>query len=372
MSKKTVPRKLTLGVLCGVVLGITLTAGLWPFHAPRNQVHWLRDQDGLHFGKRGSIKSSGEVPISVSKADAALSLEAWLEPDTEEGLHTILAFYDPENATIPFALRQYRDGLYIDNSGDPQSPGKRRFGVGDVFHPGRRVFVTITSDTQKTSVYANGLLVRAYPAVGGPIKNLSGELVMANSPIELNGWTGNVLGLAMYSKKLTPVQVVRHFQSWTKSHNPEIGGDEAPVALYLFNERSGNIVYNHAGSGPQLVIPERYFVLHPHFLRAAWAEFEFNRSYWKDVGVNVIGLTPLGFVFCAFFSSVLGLRRAGWATIGLGLAVSLTIELLQVLLPTRQSGTTDLITNTLGTAIGVMFYRNAKVRAQLARLGFSE
>ena len=51
--------KNVLAVICIAVLCITLTLGLWPFHAPKNDVVWLNNQDGLHFGPYGSAISSG-------------------------------------------------------------------------------------------------------------------------------------------------------------------------------------------------------------------------------------------------------------------------------------------------------------------------
>jgi len=64
----------------------------------------------------------------------------------------------------------------------------------------------------------------------------------------------------------------------------------------------------------------------------------------------------------AYFALVHKTKRAGLVTIILGFAVSLTIEVLQAYPPTRDSGSTGLITNTLGTWMGVMLYNAARAQ----------
>ena len=126
------------------------------------------------------------------------------------------------------------------------------------------------------------------------------------------------------------------------------------MARYLFNEGEGNVVHNQVDSATSLVIPERFFILHQEFLERPWDEFKPGWDYWQDVAVNIAGFVPLGFFFQAYFSVTRRSKSTFWITIALGFAVSLTIEVSQAFLPTRDSGMTDLITNTSGTALGAI------------------
>jgi glycopeptide antibiotics resistance protein len=61
-------------------------------------------------------------------------------------------------------------------------------------------------------------------------------------------------------------------------------------------------------------------------------------------------------------------RKTVLATIVLGAVFSLTIEVLQWYIPMRDSGTTDILTNTLGTALGAVLYRSGTLHALFDRL----
>jgi glycopeptide antibiotics resistance protein len=162
-----------------------------------------------------------------------------------------------------------------------------------------------------------------------------------------------MFGLAIYDRELTAAEALLHYQSWKKHGHP----DANEIALYLFDEKTGNEIHNHAAAGGELYIPGNYTVVDQVFLRPLWEEFDFTRSYWSGNLKNVVGFIPTGFCFYAYLLASWPAKRALLITVVLGFLVSLTIEVLQAYLPTRDSGTTDLITNTLGTYAGVLCYR---------------
>jgi VanZ family protein len=358
MIRRRIPGLVCAAVLCGI-----LVAGLVPFKRPRNAVTWLGNENGLRFGTYATILSSGAFP--AAQDESSCSLEIWLQPGAASATNTILAFSTPENP-LQFVVHQYRSSLILKRQIQDEQYRTQTIGIDGVFRQIKAVFVTLTSGAQKTSMYVDGTLAKSFPEfrLG---KDCMGELVVGTSPVGNDRWSGHLLGLAIYQAELTPAQILQHFGSWTTQGRPEISENEHATAVYLFDERTGNVVHNSVRPGIDLSIPERYSLLHERFLEPFWKEYKPGRSYWSDIVINIAGFIPLGFFFCAYWSSVRPIKHAVLTTVVLGFAVSLTIEVLQWLLPTRSSGTTDLFTNTLGTLLGVQLYATKAARKVFAK-----
>ncbi len=352
----------TIRVLCACILGVILTAGLWPFRAPKNEVQWLNKENGLQFGHHGIVSSIN--PFRVGSRGDACSLEIWLQPGRIDASGTILAFDSSKDPKFAFAVRQFGDSLAVQRA---SIDGRGRIvrawlSTARVFQKGDRVVLTITGSQKQTVVYVNGVQAKVSSRFGFVNGDLTGQLVLGNSTIK-DGWPGQVMGIAVYDFELTPSQIETHFERWTQQQVPVVRGEEAPVTLYVFDEHKGNVIHDRTGSAHDLMVPARYFVLHPTFLEPAWDQFRgrwegwISWSYWSDVCLNVAGFVPLGFFFAAYFSLVRPVPRPRVMVLVLGLTISLAIETLQYFLPTRDSSMTDVLTNTLGTVVGVALYR---------------
>lgn len=358
----TAIRTKVFGLLFFLVLAGTLTACLWPFQSPKNHVAWLAHGNGLRFGQYGTIVSQGVFKRPLDLRGKGLTVEIWLRPKNIWNRGTIFAFYDPHHSSGLSLLQS--NGSFLVETGPWKSeddPKNRKMSAGKTFGGmGDFRFLTITSGPQGARIYVDGVLVRNEEAFRIAPDALSGRMIVANSPVLPDGWAGDLKGLAFYNRAFTAAQVQRHYETWTGTG--QVGRtDDGVVAIYLFDERSGSIIHNRGGVDDDLFIPKRYMELHHTLLRSPWDEYSPNWGYWKDVLLNIAGFVPLGFLCYAFLLSAGTSWRAALFTILFGCVLSVTVEVLQAYLPTRDSGITDIITNTLGTMVGIGFYRCARL-----------
>jgi len=351
-------------------MAITLTAGLWPFtFHPKNRAEWIQGQAGLRFSGSGMAVSDGIFPGFSD--DRGMSIELWIEPGLNWDSSTILSFYEPKKLPL-IQIRQSGDDLVFTSSRGPEEhPHKlRNVFVDHIFRKGEAVFVTFTSAGNVFDVYVNGELKKTVKKMQMRGADFSGTLVLANAPYGNLSWHGIYRGLAFYDRALRRNEIEQDFDFWRGAKARPAAQREQAQTLYLFDAMGGGLVQNLGRIGPDLTIPKSYSILEPGFLVPFWKEFSATPEYAKDLAINIFGLVPLGFCFAALLAWQRGSRASFWFTTLLGFCVSLTIELLQAFMPTRFSGTTDLITNTLGTATGAWLFLNGHFQVWLKRMGF--
>jgi len=352
---------------CVVAVVAVLIATLWPFNPfPRNGVTWLQGISGLKFERAGLAVSNGPLK-PLTQGTESYTLELLLRPASTKSAYTILAFYTPTRPA-QLLVRQWTDGLLVTHDAAVERDRTKtiKFDVDHVFRPGRLVLVTISSGPNRTAVYLDGQPADSFPRFKISQSELSGEIVLGTSPVTYQPWQGELRGLAIYSKELTRADALRHYKEWTDpSGPPDLDG---ALARYTFAEVAGREVRNEVASGPNLEIPANFSVPHKGLLRSAAKEFKANWMYAIDVLMNIAGFVPLGLIVCAY----LAWTRSPWKAILITIVacgiLSFVIEVLQYYIPRRGSGTTDIITNTLGAALGAALSQAGAVRPTLEKM----
>lgn len=345
-----------LGWTCVVLWSGLFVAALWPFtFYPRNSVRWIQP-GGLRFKAYGQAYSTS--PWALNDVDgkdlSPFCIELWMRGGQTNYLQQSPIFsIDGSAADRALDIAQSGPALvvrgYFRNSHGAEHPYQLWF--YNAYRDLQPVFLTITSSEKGTILYVNGVQQQwdapLYPVYPG---KYSGRLVLGHTPGGNSAWTGDIFGLAAYSRALSAEEVAQHYRGWLQHTHDQFRDARA---LYTFDEHSGAVVHNRAGSAPDLVIPARFLPLHPVVLGLPHP-FRLAR---KTTVINILGLCPFGFFLCAYLVDVkqYSPRNALILTIILGTLTSLVIELLQVFLPSRDSGLLDVITNCVGTAGGAFF-----------------
>ena len=299
----------------------------------------------------------------------SFSIEIWLQPERESYDYAacILSFYDQQK-TENMTLIQWKSTFIAQGRIQNRYPERYpKVGVEDALLKGVKRLFTITSGLEGTKIYIDGKLTGNYPKFNllSEIEGNIGQLILGNSSTGKQYWTGNLLGLAIYNRSLSEEQVLKSFENWEKNKKSLFQKEEGLISSYLFDEHSGTLAHDSVGDH-HLILPSRFEVLKKTILVPPWEDFRFTRSYLMDVLTNILGFIPFGFFFSAYLwmrkpRSIFRLLLTSIIIVG---CMSLSIELIQVYLPTRSSQLTDVITNILGTAIGVGLFLKSTVNRE--------
>jgi uncharacterized membrane protein len=337
-----------------------LFATLYPFQFhPCNDVSWIQNSDAVRFGRHGVMLTEGSLAPEEAGDDTSCSIEILLRPATVSGVSTFLTF-SSEGHPGDFWLRQYQDGIIIwrdFRQGGNQVLAVKR-DVDHFFIPGQIMLLTLSSGPKGTSVYSNGKLLQKFPAYPLSRQELVGQLVFGTDPSHIDPWSGELRGLALYDRELQQAQVLEHYEVWNTDNQARLATEGGRTALFLFKEHKGKVVHNLDPREADLLIPPFFQLPQKAFLAPPWKEFSRDWDYLNDVLRNIVGFIPFGFAACGYFSFGRAKHRAVLIAILLGAFISLGIEILQAFIPQRESGMTDVLTNTMGTVIGAMLLKS--------------
>jgi VanZ family protein len=340
------------GLAVVLILVGFMFAGLWPFDPhPANRVEWSEQGDGLRF-ERGSVLGH---PVEMTGTTDECSVEVHVTPADNEGTATIIDFYDLPTVRR-FTVQQV--GNAILRLAGSNEAGAETMWLEYDFQPDEPKWITIASDSEETRVYVDGELLHARPEFHALREHCSDTFVLGTAAGYDSTWRGDLVGLAVYSRRLTSAEVREHYEEGSAGHFAGVFSGSGLDALYLFKERSGDVVHNLVTGSPGLFIPESFEVPDRPFLEGpTWTRDIYeHRIDWVDLGINVAGFIPFGFFVSSLCFSIRDSRRAVIAAVACGFLVSLTIETLQWYLPTRTSSLVDVGTNTFGAALGTLVY----------------
>lgn len=326
-------------------------------------MEWLPNERGVHYRGIGSIASRDEFPpLSHLSTDGSLTVEIAVRPSrlTNRYVPYILTFHQ-EQGPPPLAIGLWKSSLIVrlGRAGGTQRGKYREIGVAEAFVARETTVVTVVTGPQGTAMYLNGRLQRSVPdAVLEEREANLGRLLLGISPTGEGEWRGDILEFKIYNRALTEEEVLGSYDALIHGQGPEQAVDDSCIAGYDFSENCGEIVHNSAGPNHDLIIPGVFRPLKRVFLGAPADEFRWKLSALGDIVLNILGFIPYAFLATWTLGTLTGIqdRWKSVVVVGSGFLLSLAVELAQAFLPTRSSTLTDLFTNTLGAAVGVVVY----------------
>ena len=339
---------------------IMLWAGLDPKgYRFRNETEWVEGHAGVRFGRFGRVETapflSLERAAALIRDGYAMEVELDPAPDPHGGFRVLASFHSGVAAT-QLIVAMWRSQLIVMN-GDDYNNKRRlpRITADTAKFPTGPLLLTINSTTDGTSLYLNGkpVATSAKLHLTLPSEPEPGCLVLGNSASASQPWLGVISFFSLLPRPLTASEVESR---WRRQGAPSDSAAET-LLHYRFEERGGTTIRNHGSLVAPLTIPPRLHALGRRFLQGSLATSTPSHSLTLDTVLNFIGFMPFGAAIAIVLQSC---RRSPCriisVTLLVGFALSLTIELTQAWMPSRDSSLRDLLLNTAGAPLGAWLW----------------
>jgi hypothetical protein len=354
---------LLLVVTAFVVVGMLYFGVRLKGYRPGNNVHWSDSGAGLIFGRDAQAFTEGFFPVLRGRSGAGLTIELAIRPafPNYANFRFLVLVHDGDDDR-QLVIGQWRSSLVIMN-GDDYSNKLRspKIYLKLDEQAAKAHLVSIVSNAAGTRIFIDGVLKKRSNklVLRYPEKVASARLVVGNSMSGQHGWVGTVMGLAFYDRDLTDGDLLQHFRQWRMTRDFGRFIPEGPHLVYAFDEGQGERAFNKLGDGLDLMIPPWRKVLQRNVLSWPRVETLDHVILGKDILVNLLGFVPLGILLMALlarFEGGAGGRTGKLVAVLVAFLFSLGIEIVQVWIPSRDSSLLDLLLNTMGGFLGVVFY----------------
>ncbi len=280
------------------------------------------DQQGFAYAE-DTILLESEQTVSFSFEITPLKIPS--------GLGTICSLFD-EHRTEILQIAQWKEHLVIRSRRNAPNGTRdyKEIGLKEGLPIGRSTQLIISSSTNGLQLFADAKLVLTQPdfsliKIPSP---QSAQLVIGNNSFATQPWIGKLKSLEVHQGSINPS---------TLAQDP------------IFYVRAQNAITHDNSNSDGFIIPK-----YPIPLKLGWLS-PFNINSLKtpnlrgDIIINILGMIPIGlcslFRFRTHFRSWIGALVLATATCFL---ISLSIESLQIFLPSRDSSSLDLVCNTIG------------------------
>jgi exosortase len=340
-------------IFCYVL--IIFFVGLVPFNFFQTNKASVNEISGLHLAPPSTVYT--EIPpeklSNVEKFSIIIDLSSYLK-DWSSGYTRILS-YSLNNDKMNFMVGQWSESLIFRINAD-NSPKTVQFETEWFFNKYQNALIAIVYDGKTLTSYRNGQKVKEKQVGQLTFKkwNKSYPLIIGSEADGKNSWQGYIYSMFIFDRALTVEEIQKGWPNINKA---------PPLIGYNFKGSNGKIIRDVGeGKAANLEIPY-FFKPYKRTVLDFGCQWMFQNTHnYVDLWIDIIGFMPLGFLLAAYLTK----KRFSYFSIIsqavlIGASTSLSIELLQVLLPTRASSLSDVICNSIGTLLGAIAYKEAKV-----------